>query len=101
MTAPELGAGAVGTTFEVVTSGFVGNRERGFRLERYPNGERFATKGEAIAHGFGMCGSDDFNVAELESDVLIRFWWMDDSEQFDSELREIADACGWTAGDRQ
>ncbi len=83
------------TEYVVVVSRFVGD-EHSSRLERYPDSERFQSRKAAIKHGYKMCDSDDFNIAELNGDTLVRFWWMNECRQFDEELAEIAAKCGWS-----
>lgn len=92
---------STGRTFEVVTARIVGNPEAGYSTAYYPNGQRFRSKAKAIKHGFAICDSDDFNVAELEGDVLVRFWWMDEHEQFADDLAEIAEACCWEVREKE
>jgi hypothetical protein len=39
---------------------------------------RFSTHDEAVDHGFELRGSDDFNIALIEGDILTGFYWMPD-----------------------
>lgn len=57
------------------------------------DGERFATREEAISHGFEVRGSDDFNVGVVSGNRLLSFDWMDKPTGEDAKsMRAIADA---------
>lgn len=66
------------------------------------NGDRFPTRKEAIARGFELQGSDDFNVAVVRGDMLVSFDWMQEPVGEDAEtMRGIASQLGlsWAPDD--
>lgn len=61
----------------VICAQIVGGEGRHFETVYNWDRERFSDRQSAIAHGFRIRGSDDFNVALLEGDRLIEIGWMD------------------------
>lgn len=67
----------------------------GFGVHYGWDGETFATRKEAIANGFELRESDDFNVAVISGKRLISFDWMDRPVGEDeATMAEIATALG-------
>lgn len=59
------------------------------------DGDRFQTRKRAIAAGFKIRGSDDFNIAVVEGDQLVSFDWMNDPiGEDDDTMARIARALG-------
>lgn len=50
------------------------------------DGERFFTRKEAIAHGFTLDRSDDFNIGVLKDGSLVSVDWMDKPKDTDPQL---------------
>lgn len=79
--------------YAVICQSFVGNPHTGYRIHYGFDGEKFATSGKAIEHGFRLRGSDDFNIAVLDGPYLAGFCWMDDPMETDmEELVEVSKA---------
>lgn len=68
----------------------------GFDFNYSWDGQRFATRDKAIAHGFETRGSDDFNVGQVVGRMLVAFSWMD--KPLDHDLAEIAEQLTLTSG---
>ena len=67
----------------------------GFGIYYNWDGERFNSRSKAIAHGWKLRGSDDFNIAQTYGDDLIWFGWMDQRiDEDEATMREIADQVG-------
>jgi hypothetical protein len=64
-------------TYQAIASHVIGSAKYGFSIERVPLGESHTVKDAAIADGFRLCGSDDFNVVVIERDRVIAVYWMD------------------------
>lgn len=65
------------TEYITIAGSIVGNPRDGYQIEHYWDGKRFATKAEAVANGFTMGRSDDFNVGIVRGRTLASLWWMD------------------------
>lgn len=77
-----------GAEYIVLCAQVVGNPERGYDIVHNFDGERFTTRKAAIAHGFEIRGSDDFNIGVLQDGVLSSLDWM--HETVDNEPDELA-----------
>jgi hypothetical protein len=59
------------------------------------DGERFSTREAAIAHGFTLDRSDDFNIGVLQDGELVSLDWMDEVVENDpSTLADIEEELG-------
>ncbi len=63
--------------FIVICQQVIGGNGREFEIAYEWDGERFTTQRQAIAHGFKIRGSDDFNIGTLKEGELVSFAWMD------------------------
>lgn len=73
----------------------VGNDRDGFKVVHHWDGQRFATKPEAVANGFRVAESDDFNVGIVRGRRLASIWWMDERiGEPETTLAEIAQEIG-------
>jgi hypothetical protein len=71
--------------------------DAGFGIRYSWDGERFNNRADAIRHGNGLRGSDDFNIGQTYGDDLVWFGWMDQRHcEDDSTMREIAESIGLT-----
>jgi hypothetical protein len=67
--------------------------ETGHGFNHSSDMKRFDDRTYAIAHGYALDDSDDFNVATLLGDTLVAVGWMwDDFPTEDAELPDIAAA---------
>lgn len=79
----------------VVCSQVVGGGERPFEIIHNCDHIRFSDRSAAIAHGFKIRGSDDFNIAVVRVNRLISFDWMEEPIGEDADgMREIAGNMG-------
>lgn len=59
------------------------------------DGQMFGDRAAAIAHGFTLRRSDDFNIGALERGKLVSFGWMEDDSPMDpDELDYLAKSAG-------
>lgn len=66
--------------------------------------EYFATKKQAIKHGFKIRESDDFNVATVEGGKVTSLFWMDEEQKDAEAIAAINEQHGFRSepsGDRQ
>lgn len=82
-------------SFIVLCGQVVGNEQDGFETSYDWDLREFATKPEAVSHGFRIRGSDDFNIGLVRDDWLVSLWWMDSQIDEDAAtLGEIARQVG-------
>jgi hypothetical protein len=85
----------VAEIYVVITGQAEGNDRDGFRIAYYWSGQHFATKPEAVSHGFEIRGSDDFNIGLVRNGELVSFWWMDHQiGETAEDLARIGRECG-------
>ena len=69
--------------------------EHGHGFDYYSDLRRFHDRGQAIAHGFSLDESDDFNVGTVRGNRLVGVGWMgDDFAAEDSDLPDHARQLG-------
>jgi hypothetical protein len=73
----------------VICQQFVGNPQDGYGISYEWDGQRFATKAEAVKHGWEIRESDDFNVCSLRGNALTGFYWMDEDMNDSEGMGEI------------
>ena len=79
----------------VVQSRVTGNAKNGFDIGRSALDSELETLHGAATLGMNVVGSDDFNIAVIKHDGLIRWTWMgEDVETDPHELEKIADSLG-------
>lgn len=74
------------TEFIVLCGQIVGDGSTPYRTEYGFDGERFADRAAAIAHGFTMDRSDDFNIGVVTGGKLVSVDWMDEAIDTDPAL---------------
>ena len=82
------------TEYIVICQQIVGGNGRPFTTVYGCDHERFATREQAVSHGFKVRASDDFNVATVEDGCLTGFFWMDKDMSDPQEMCEIAAQLG-------
>lgn len=69
--------------------------ESGFGIDYHWDGQRFANSAEAIAHGWELRESDDFNIGRTIGECLVWFGWMNsDMKEDEDTVHGIAEAIG-------
>lgn len=88
----------LGTEYIVLCGSIVGGGvEASFEAVYSFDGKRFAGHQHAIAHGFKIRGSDDFNIGVLEDGRLVCIKWMDQVVDDDDDvMRDISQQIGIT-----
>lgn len=76
----------------VIFQSIVGNPETGYSTDYAWDGQRFDTPEAAIAHGFDIRDSDDFNVGVVGGERLHELRWM--NEIVDDDLHSVAEHIG-------
>jgi hypothetical protein len=54
------------------------------------------TRDAAVRAGFGLTGSDDFDLGEVRNGILVWFGWMD-KEHPPEDWAAVAGALGWAS----
>lgn len=81
----------------IIASAWASSSTGRFGISYSWDGERFNNRNDAISHGLGARGSDDFNIGQTYGDDLIWFGWMDQRiSEPEETAREIAKEIGLT-----
>ena len=64
-------------TYITILASAVGHEPEGFSVDYDWDQRHFATKPEAVSHGFELRKSDDFNIGVVSKGRLVSLWWMD------------------------
>lgn len=82
-------------SYAVITGHAVGNDRAGFHVVYDWDRHAFASKPEAVSHGFEVTGSDDFNVGVIRDGKLESLWWMENNLREPAQtLARIGGECG-------
>lgn len=74
------------TEYIVLCGQVVGGNSLAFETVYGFDGERFATRDQAVAHGFSLDRADDFNIGVVKAGALVSLDWMDKAVNTDPAL---------------